>query len=258
MSKLNVSVIQSEIIWEDISANLQKFGTIISSIEAESDLILLPEMFTTGFSMNSANLAETMSGSTINWMQTMAMEKNASIAGSAIIKENNQVFNRLLVAHPDKTVEHYDKRHLFRMSDENDHFSAGNNILNFKLKNWLIRPLICYDLRFPVWSRNNTNYQVLVYSANWPSARRDVWLSLLKARALENQCYTIGINRIGEDGNGTKYSGDSVIFDYKGNLIADAAAKDCVLSATFSLSDLNKFKEKFPTYLDADQFIIKK
>jgi omega-amidase len=214
MDNLNISIIQSNIFWENIELNLSRFEKIIDKIEASTDLILLPEMFTTGFSMRSSELAEDMSGSTVSWMKANAQRNNAVIAGTTIIRDRNSIFNRMIVAHPDGNVHHYDKRHLFRMADENSHFKSESTILDFKLKKWLIRPLICYDLRFPVWARNTTGYDLLFYAANWPQSRRDAWLTLLKARAIENQCYVVGINRTGTDGNDAIYSGDSVVYEY--------------------------------------------
>ena len=202
MKDLQIAIIQTDILWEDIEGNLKKFSKLISTIDQSVDLIVLPEMFSTGFSMRSNEMAESMDGKAVLWMKEMASSTNACITGSVIIKDMGKNYNRLIWATPNGEVSHYDKRHLFRMSKEQEHFSAGEKKLIVELKGWKICPLICYDLRFPVWARNKENYELLIYVANWPAPRKKVWETLLQARAIENISYVVGVNRIGEDGNG--------------------------------------------------------
>ena len=258
MQDLRVSILQSNLHWENVDANLNMFSSQILAIEQDVDLIVLPEMFNTGFTMNSEELAEPMNSISMLWMLEMAKAKNAVITGSLIIKEDDRYFNRLIWMRPDGTNEYYDKRHLFRMMDENSHYSAGNERLVVNLKGWKICPMICYDLRFPVWSRNKNDYDCLLYIANWPTPRIEAWNTLLRARAHENQAYVIGVNRVGGDPNGTLFSGGSVIIDPKGATICETAlGQEQVRSATLSYSELQDFREKFPIGLDADSFEIK-
>ena len=253
---LKVTIIQSELHWENVDANLAMFTDKINAIAEQTDIIVLPEMFTTGFSMDSIRLAETMDGKTVNWMKQQAVKKNAVITGSLIIEEGGRYFNRLVWAQPDETVFTYDKRHLFRMAEEDKHFSAGENRLIVEWKGWKICPLICYDLRFPVWSRNSLPaFDCLIYIANWPEARNEPWSKLLEARAIENQVYVVGVNRVGTDGKEISYSGDSAVVDPKGNAISDITPS---LNKTITIellkNDLEDFREKFPVGLDADDF----
>ena len=234
MQDLTVSVIQSELFWEDPEANREAFAKQIAGIE-NSDLIILPEMFTTGFSMRSNELAETMVGPSVAWMKAQARNSGAAINGSLIIKEEGKYYNRSIFTYQDGRVEHYDKRHLFRMADEHAHFSEGTERKIVELKGWRICLQVCYDLRFPVFSRNQNDYDLLIYVANWPEARADAWSTLLKARAIENQCYLIGVNRIGADTKGISYSGASVVLDAKGDELVDIGSNTAVsCSATLS------------------------
>lgn len=217
---LNIAIIQPDIIWEDIQANLEAHSVMMSTIKGSFDLVLLPELFTTGFTMNTSSLAESMQENSVKWMTEMACKFKCSIAGSLIIGQGGNYYNRLIWMHNDGIFQYYNKRHLFRLAEEEQHYSPGNSLISVKQGPFSIRPLICYDLRFPVWSRNKGDYDVLVYVANWPAARRDVWTSLLKARAIENQVYVIGVNRIGRDGMGIEYAGDSLVFDAKGKVLA--------------------------------------
>ena len=198
-NELNIIGIQSSIVWEKPEANLEYFDQQISKLPSTVDLVILPEMFTTGFSMNPISIAETMEGPTVKWMVITAKIYSMAIVGSVVIKENDQYFNRLFFVHPNGHIETYDKRHLFTLAKENDQYTSGNERLIVLYKGWRICPLICYDLRFPVWSRNTNEYDLLVYVANWPSIRIDAWDTLLKARAIENISYCIGVNRVGED-----------------------------------------------------------
>jgi omega-amidase len=255
---LKIAAIQTELYWENVTANLASLEEKIANISNDTDLIILPEMFNTGFSMNSKALAEPMNLTTFKWLKQMAAKTNAVITGSYIVSENGNFYNRLIWMQPDGQFDTYDKRHLFRMGGENEHFSAGTKRIIKPLKGWNICPLICYDLRFPVWSRNRNNeYDLLIYVANWPEPRAHVWSNLLIARALENQCYVAGINRVGEDGQGLKYSGDSAIIDFKGHIKATKTLKNSILYAELNKTELSDFRTKFPAYLDADEFEIK-
>jgi omega-amidase len=218
MQNLIVTFIQTELVWEDIQANLEMLDEKIGAIENPTDLILLPEMFSTGFSMNPVGLAETMHGNTVAWMIKKATEKSADIAGSLMVEEDGCYFNRLIWAKPDGRVLTYDKRHLFRMTGEEKVYSAGSHRLTVELKGWRIRPFICYDLRFPVWMRNSDNpYDLAIVIANWPASREIQWQTLLRARAIENQSYVIGVNRVGVGGKQIEYNGYSCVVDYQGN-----------------------------------------
>ncbi|PIE86055.1 MAG: amidohydrolase [Bacteroidia bacterium] len=259
MSKeLNITLIQAPLIWEDISANLKFFGSLLRKIEHKTDLIILPEMFTTGFSMNTKDFSETIDGKAMQWLAEKAAVLQSVITTSLIIRENDKFYNRLIWMQADGKFQTYDKRHLFRMSDEHKYFTGGNKKLIVELKDWRICPLICYDLRFPVWSRNDNDYDFLLYVANWPKSRRHVWKNLLIARALENQVYVAGVNRIGTDGYGTDFSGDSVLISPKGIALASAKPNETeIISHTVSLAELNEFRKSFPVGLDADSFEIK-
>ena len=251
---LKITIVQADLSWEDKKGNLLHFDQLLQQVDS-TDLILLPEMFSTGFTMNTS-LAEDMIGESVAWMKTKAKEKNAAIAGSIIISEGNKVYNRLVWMNPDGTQLQYDKRHLFRMGNEHHHFTAGNKKIFPEIKGWRICPLICYDLRFPVWSRNvSPYYDLLIYVANWPKVRSQAWKSLLVARALENQCVVAGINRVGKDGNEIEHSGDSCVIDARGNIISgiqpgEEKTENVVLSA----ADLDHFRRTFPVLEDADDF----
>jgi len=259
---LKVSLIQSELHWESVDQNLEMFAEKIAASSSSTDIIVLPEMFNTGFSMDSSGLAETMDGKTVAWMKNQTTIINAVITGSLIIKENNNYYNRLIWAQPDGKLFTYDKRHLFRMAGEHNHFKAGEKRLIILYKGWRICPLICYDLRFPVWSRNiaeegSPAYDCLIYIANWPAVRKQPWSKLLEARAIENQCYVIGVNRVGEDGHGIAYSGNSVVVNPKGEVSSNIPENsDTTESVALSLTELNDFREKFPVSLDGDEFTL--
>jgi omega-amidase len=257
MENLKITVVQTDIFWESITANLAKLEEKLATITTNPNLIVLPEMFTTGFTMESKKLAEPMNFTTFKWMKQMAKKHQAVITGSFIVNENGHNYNRLIWMEPDGTFDSYDKRHLFRMGGENNHFKNGNKRIIKKLNGWNICPLICYDLRFPVWSRNkNCEYDLLIYIANWPNARAMVWSNLLIARALENQSYVIGANRVGTDGMGLLYSGDSAIIDFKGQILTSETNKETILNYEINKKELLDFREKFPAYLDADDFEI--
>ncbi len=252
---LYITLIQYDIVWENKQANFEKLDTIIQQITEQTDLILLPEMFQTGFSMNATVLAESMDANTIIWMRQKAQEKNCCIAGSFICKEEEKYYNRFVVISPDGNSKYYNKRHLFGMGKENENYSAGNERIVFDIKGFKICPMICYDLRFPVWSRNNVNYDILLYVANWPAKRSFAWKQLLTARAIENQCFVAAVNRIGIDGTHTEYSGDSAVLAPDGNAIwrAEANTQE-IQTLELDLATLLQLRSDFPFLKDADKF----
>ena len=255
---LRVTLVQPDIIWKNTRENLVKYSQMLLGLKNSTDLILLPEMFQTGFCTEPKMIAETMHGDTVRWMKRTAESLNCSVAGSLIIRENRSTFNRLIYIDQHENLTWYDKRHLFKITGEELKFSAGLNRLLVPLKGWQISFQICYDLRFPVWSRNQDDYDVLVNVANWPAARSEVWNTLLKARAIENQSYVVGVNRVGTDGNGISYTGESVVINPKGIVEGEIQASQESLR-TFPLSwvELQDFREKFPVWKDRDQFIVK-
>ncbi len=253
----SISFLQFNLNWESPVDNRLKIDALLDTCKPETDLIVLPEMFSTGFTMNSAELAEDMAGETIHWLRNNARKWNAVFTGSIIVEEDAHYYNRLIWMMPDGKLQYYDKKHLFRMGDEHQAFTAGSEKLFVKYKDWRFRPLICYDLRFPVWSRNRNDYDILVYIANWPESRREVWKILLIARALENQCYVLGVNRIGTDGKGISYSGDSMLIDPRGKILSNSKPyKESLETVKISLDELQDFREKFPVHLDADEFSV--
>jgi predicted amidohydrolase len=232
--------------------------TLLTGLPTETDLALLPEMFSTGFSMNVEKCAEPADGETVRWMKEQSATLQATLAGSMMIRENNQFFNRFLFVHPDGKIDFYNKRHLFSMGGENIHFSPGQERKIIRIKSFRILPQVCYDLRFPVFSRNRGDYDLLVNCANWPAPRREVWQTLLKARAIENQAYVAGVNRTGTDANGINYSGDSCIIDPKGKPMVVAVTKsEQIISAKLSKGSLERFRSNFPALADADDFEMK-
>ena len=253
---LTVTLLQTELIWEDPVANCSTFTQKLRELKEPADLIILPEMFTTGFTMNAAAQAEKPHGFTYNWLLQMASEKNAAITGSIIVQEKGEYFNRLLWAQPDGRILHYDKKHLFRMARENAIYSAGKSKLVVTWRGWRICPLVCYDLRFPVWSRQQPEnpYDLLIYVANWPEKRAAAWKTLLAARAIENLSYCIGVNRVGTDGAGIPYAGHSAICQPQGESYFLPENLKLMHTQTLSYSNLNNFRERFPAHLDADPF----
>jgi Predicted amidohydrolase len=262
MSDLTVSLIQANLHWEDVAANLAMFDQKINSIQEKTEVIILPEMFSTGFSMQSERLAQTMDGSAVQWMKQKAKEKNVIITGSLIIEEGGEYFNRLIWMLPNGTFGIYNKRHLFGFAGEHDHYTAGDKRLIAQVKGWKLNLSVCYDLRFPVWARNSIlengepAYDVLINVANWPERRNTPWRALLQARAIENQCYVIGLNRVGNDGNDIYHSGDSSIIDPIGEIIYHKAHDEDVFTYTLSRNHLNELRARFPFLKDADRFII--
>lgn len=255
---LHVTLIQTNLHWEDATANMAMLEEKIFGITTPTDLIILPEMFTTGFTMNPARLAEPMNLHATRWMRQLAAQTGAIITGSVVIKDGSHYYNRLLWVCPDGAVDVYDKRHLFRMGKENEVYTAGDKKLIKELKGWKICPLICYDLRFPVWSRNvDLAYDLLVYVANWPQVRMYPWDSLLVARAIENQSYVVGVNRTGIDGNNVVHAGHSAVIDFAGKVLFREIDNEVVHQHILSKTALDEFRQKFPAYLDADVFAIK-
>lgn len=260
MEDLRITFIQVSLRWEDREANLERLAGKIKSVAGETDLILLPEMFSTGFSMNASSLAEDMSGPTVAWMKQMAAEKNCTLCGSVIIRDNGNYYNRLIWMHADGTFLAYDKRHLFRLAEEQKTYSPGTEKIIPVVKGWRILPLICYDLRFPVWSRRtqNEDYDLLVYVANWPDRRIKAWNTLLPARAVENQCFVAGLNRVGDDGNGIPHSGYSAAYDCSGaTLWMSDGGTESIQTVTLSAEALYKYRRTFPFDRDADEFAIR-
>ncbi len=257
MNDLRITYLQTSLAWENKAENLQHFAHKIAALKDPCDVIVLPEMFSTGFSMNSHQLAEKMNGETVSWMKKNAAVKNCVLCGSVIIEEDGAYYNRFIWMQEDGQYSFYDKRHLFRMAKENEHFSAGNKKVIVDYKEWKICLQVCYDLRFPVWSRRTEkeNYDVLLYVANWPERRNHAWKSLLIARAIENQCYVVGVNRIGMDGNDINYCGDSVVLDFLGEKLSlENTATDSVESILLSKQKLLDFRKGFPAELDGDVF----
>ncbi len=253
MRDLIITLIQTEPVWEDINDSLALFDEKINDINEKTDLIILPEMFTTGFSMNASSLAQDINGSSIKWLQNNSRQINADIVGSIIFKNNGLYFNRLLWAKPDGRLFTYDKKHLFRFAGEEKVYSAGIGNITVELNGWKIRPFICYDLRFPAWTRNiNNRYDIAIFIANWPEKRAMHWKSLLQARAIENQCYVIGVNRVGTDGNGLFYSGDSSIIDPLGKFIFHKNDEECTYTTVLSFNILEEYRKTFPAWRDAD------
>jgi omega-amidase len=256
---LRVSLLQAELDWQDPASNRARFDERLGEIAAGSaDLVILPEMFTTGFSMDSATLAEPAAGPTAQWLQAWSRRLGAAVTGSVMTRDGDRFVNRLWFATPEGALHRYDKRHLFRMAGEHEHFAAGRESLVVQFRGWRIAPLVCYDLRFPVWSRRRDgfDYDLLVYVANWPARRAYAWRQLLIARAIENQSYVVGVNRIGPDGNGIAYDGDSAAHDFLGQPIATLGAEAATATVSLELDALREFRERFPAHLDADRFTL--
>ncbi len=254
---MRLSVIQPDLVWENKYLNFKTLEELLQPLYGTTDLVVLPEMFNTGFSMNTAELSEPQNGDTFLWMTEISCKGKFAVCGSYLVRQEEKAYNRWVFVGHDGVFHFYNKRHAFSMGEEDKFITAGNSRLVFNYLGFRISPYICYDLRFPVWSRNRNDSDLLIYVANWPETRRNVWDILLKARAMENQCFVAGSNRIGVDGNGIRYSGDSVIVDPKGEIIASAGqgVVQCI-SAEIKLEDLRIFRNKFPVYKDADSFSI--
>ncbi|MBD1391922.1 amidohydrolase [Mucilaginibacter glaciei] len=257
MDNLKITVFQGYLFWENIEKNLQNITLRLSGIREKTNLIILPEMFNTGFSMNAEALGESMGGKTMKWMQTTAQKYNCIVTGTLIIKENDKFYNRLIWMRPDGSYEHYDKRHLFALGKENETYTAGTKKLIVELKGWKICPMICYDLRFPVWLRNvNEDYDLLLIVANWPERRALHWRTLIPARAVENQSYVIGVNRVGHDGNEVYHSGDSTCIDPNGNVVYYKRDEEDIYTFSIIGDEVKKARRAMPFLKDADKFEI--
>jgi predicted amidohydrolase len=267
MSSLTITLIQTNLFWENKKANLDMLQQKIESIKEKTEIVILPEMFTTGFSMNPQSLAEKMDGETVQWMKKVAAEKKIILTGSVIIEDpsansqDGKYFNRLIWMLPTGEFGVYDKRHLFAFADEHDHYSAGNKKLIASVKGWKINLQICYDLRFPVWARQapgdlENKYDLLINVANWPEKRSIAWNTLLRARAIENQCFVAGLNRVGEDGNGIFYEGESAIIDPLGEIIYQKKSDEDIFTYTLQKEKVTETRDKFPFWKDADLFMI--
>lgn len=266
-STLTITTIQTDLQWEDKAANLQCLEEKILSIRESTEIVILPEMFSTGFSMKPQGLAEKMDGPTMAWMKTIAAQKKIILTGSLIIEEEGNYFNRLIWMLPNGQFGYYDKRHRFAFAGENEQYTAGHRRLIASVKGWRILPLVCYDLRFPVWSRQTPSvgsadiplsleYDLLIYVANWPERRNHPWKTLLQARAIENQCFVVGLNRVGNDGNDIYHSGDSMIIDPLGAPLYQAGREETVFTYTLWKEKLDEVRSRFPFWRDADHFSI--
>ena len=255
-SELKIAMVQKDIVWQDAPQNRLQLDVLFADMESV-DLIVLPEMFTTGFSMLPQGISEPMQGATVAWMQQRAKQYDAALVGSLIIEEDGLFYNRLLLVTPEGSIHYYDKRHAFTLAGEHESYTAGTEKLFVHFRGWKICPLICYDLRFPVWSRNVAQYDVLLYVANWPTPRIQAWNVLLQARAIENMSFCVGVNRVGIDANKHVYSGNSMAFDYAGNeMLPVCAHEERVLYASLHKDSLEKFRKKLPFLEDQDRFKI--
>lgn len=256
MNNLSVTLIQYSMEWEKSSANLKRIHSLLGQNVKKTDIIILPEMFNTGFTMNVKKIFGSMRSPVINWMKEISEEFNAAVCGSLIIKEKKRFYNRFIWTEKNKELKFYDKRHLFSFVNEDRYFTPGNSKVIINYKGWKILPLICYDLRFPVWSRNNDDYDMILYVANWPERRSYAWKSLLTARAIENQSFVIGVNRTGNDNDGIYHSGDSSVIAPDGKIMFTTSDTEIVFTTTLKYMDLKLFRRKFPFLKDRDRFNI--
>jgi omega-amidase len=266
MSSLTLTLIQSSLHWENKEANRSHFGSIIRGLTEKTEVVVLPEMFSTGFSMKPEAFAETMDGETVNWMKSIAAEKRIILTGSIMVKEGDAYFNRLIWMLPNGQYGYYDKRHLFGYAGEDNHYAPGSKRFIASVKGWKILLLVCYDLRFPVWSRQqgerledgslSSEYDMILYVANWPERRNHAWKTLLQARAIENQCYVVGVNRVGKDGQDIYHSGDSMIVDPMGEVLHTHAHGEWVHTVTLQKEHLEAIRTKLPFLKDGDDFLI--
>jgi predicted amidohydrolase len=260
-SDLRVSLVQGATHWHDAKANRVMYGDLVRPLAGTTDLVVLPETFTSGFTNDTLANAETMDGVTVRWLGALASEVNAVVTGSVVIRDGDRFVNRLVWMRPDESFAIYDKRHLFRMANEHERYAGGSERLVAELNGWRVCPLVCYDLRFPVFMRNamraelgRMDYDLLLFVANWPAPRRGPWRTLLRARAIENLCYVVGVNRVGSDGNGLAYAGDSAAIDFLGEALVDLDDRPQVATTTLSAAALNAHRERFPAWRDADAF----
>ena len=262
MDNLRISLVQGETLWHDPAGNREYYGGLIASLRGITDLVLLPETFTSGFSNDAIDQAEGMDGPTVQWMRGQAAALDAVVTGSVQLRVDGDVYNRMVWATPDGGLAHYDKRHLFTFAREHERYAAGRERLVVELKGWRINPLVCYDLRFPVFARNRLDadgrpdFDLQLYVANWPAARAYAWTTLLRARAIENLCYVAGLNRVGRDGNGLAYSGDSAVIDFLGAPLSECADEEVVVTTTLLAAELAAHRERFPALRDGDAFTL--
>jgi omega-amidase len=257
MPALTVSLIQSSTHWHDPGANREMFDRWLNEVPAETDLVLLPEMFSTGFTMDSATVAEPMQGETVTWLRDQAVTRAKALCGSVVIAEGGEYFNRFICAMPDGELVTYDKRHRFRMAGEHEHYQAGGEKIVMHIAGWRICPMICYDLRFPVWFRNNGDYDAIVCVANWPAARQQAWNTLLRARAIENQAYVAAVNIVGSDGNGIRYGGGSAVYGPDGEVMVEQFDCEQIVTSVLDHAPLATLRKQFPVWQDADKFGLK-
>ena len=261
MQDLRITLVQPNPKWLQVNENLIKYDSLLETAALETDLIVLPEMFTTGFTMESSRAAEKMDGRTHTWMREQAQKYNSAICGSIIIEEDSNYYNRFLWVEPGGKTLTYDKKHLFRMADEDKYYSEGKELIDISYKGWKLRPLVCYDLRFPVWARNSVtegafDYDILLYVANWPQARIHAWDTLLQARAMENSSFSIGVNRVGKDEKDIDYNGHSAVYDSRGVKYCFLEDTEQVYTVKLEKSLIEKYRDKFPSFLDADDFFL--
>ena len=262
MNDLRVSIIQGDTRWHDPAGNRDYYGGLIAPLKGLTDLVVLPETFTSGFSNDAIGDAETMRGPTVTWIREQAAQLDAAVTGSVQLRTDDGVFNRMLFATPEGDLTHYDKRHLFSFAKENERYAAGRERVSVDWKGWRILLQVCYDLRFPVFSRNRfdverpglPDYDLALYVANWPAARAYPWKTLLRARAIENLSYVVGVNRVGTDGNGHDYSGDSAVIDFLGDAISECTDQELVATTTLQAAELQAHRQRFPAMLDGDRF----
>ena len=262
MNDLRITLVQGDTRWHDPAGNRAYYGGLIAGLRGQTDLVVLPETFTSGFSNDAIAQAETMDGPTVAWIREQAQALDAAVCGSVQLRDGDRVYNRMLFATPDGDLWHYDKRHLFRYGGEHERYAPGRDRLTVDWRGWRICPLVCYDLRFPVFARNRydverpgqLDYDLLLFVANWPSARAYPWKTLLRARAIENLCYVTGLNRVGTDGNNLHYSGDSAVIDFLGHPVSESAEEEAVVTTTLRASELAAHRQRFPAMLDGDAF----
>ncbi len=256
---MKITLVQSNLEWQQAEVNREILAGMLAQSVTETDLILLPEMFTSAFSVGTGAIPEPWPGDSVDWMQSVAVNFDAAVCGSIAVEEDGQRYNRLVFISPEGNLAYYDKRHMFRMLGEHKRYQAGTERAVLSWRGWRILPLICYDLRFPVWSRNTPDlaYDLLLYVANWPGERNYHWQTLLKARAIENLAYVAGVNRIGKDGNGIDYSGRSMLIDPTGEVLLDAGEKAGTFTLTIDKPALENYRESFPAHMDADEFELK-
>ncbi|WP_149193249.1 amidohydrolase [Luteimonas suaedae] len=265
MNNLRISLVQGITRWRDPAGNRDYYGDLIGPLHGITDVVILPETFTSGFSNDAIDEAETMDGPTVAWMREQSVALDAAVTGSVQLRTDAGVFNRMLWATPDGDLQCYDKRHLFRYAREHERYSAGRERLTVEWKGWRICPLVCYDLRFPAFARNRydveragaLDYDLQIYVANWPAARAYAWKTLLRARAIENLCYVAGLNRVGRDGNDIDYAGDSAVIDFLGHAVSESTDEEVVTTTTLLAQELAAYRERFPAMLDGDAFELK-